>query len=267
MSENPRHLPTYFIPHGGGPCFFMEWDPPDTWNKMGDWLKNLPRGMEKPKAVIVISGHWEEDAFAVTANPAPQLIYDYHGFPPETYQIKYPAPGAPELAKKVVALLTKAGLPARLDARRGFDHGVFIPFKLIYPEADVPVIQLSLKEDMDPAEHLAAGRALAPLRDEGVLIVGSGMSYHNLPRFMRGGGSSDAKIFDDWLTAAATADPKRRDELLSHWAEAPSARQAHPREEHLMPLMVAAGAAGGDKGRQVLADTVMGCAISAYKFD
>jgi aromatic ring-opening dioxygenase catalytic subunit (LigB family) len=260
------HLPTYFIPHGGGPCFFMEWDPPETWKKMGDWLKGMAGDVGvKPKAVVVISGHWEEDAFTVTG-PQPSLIYDYHGFPPETYQLKYAAPGAPELADKIVSLLKKAGLPARVDNKRGFDHGVFIPFKLIYPEADVPVVQLSLQKDMNPEQHLAAGRALASLRDEGVLIVGSGMSYHNLPRFMRGGGGDDAQKFDAWLTKAATAEPKRRDELLSHWEEAPSARQAHPREEHLLPLMVAAGAAGSDAGHKALADTVMGCAISAYKF-
>ncbi len=261
------HLPTYFIPHGGGPCFFMEWDPPETWRKMGGWLQGMARDVGgKPKAIIVISGHWEEEAFTVTAGSRPALIYDYYGFPPETYALKYDAPGAPELAQKIVSLLKTAGLPARIDAGRGFDHGVFIPFKLIYPDADVPVVQLSLQKDMDPEQHLAAGRALASLRDEGVLIVGSGMSYHNLPKFMRGAGSDDARKFDDWLTAAATAEPKQRDALLGNWDEAPAARQAHPREEHLLPLMVAAGAAGNDAGRQVLSDTVMGCAISAYKF-
>ena len=259
-------LPTYFIPHGGGPCFFMDWDPPDTWKKMGSWLQALGKAAEKPKAVLVISGHWEEDAFTVTVNASPSLIYDYYGFPPETYALKYNAPGAPALAQKVVDLLSKAGLPARLDATRGFDHGVFIPFKMIYPDADVPVVQLSLKQDLNPAEHIAAGRALSSLRDEGVLIVGSGMSYHNLPKFMRGGGGTDSIKFDDWLTQAATAGPAKRAEMLALWDKAPAARQAHPREEHLLPLMVAAGAAGNDAGKKVLADTVMGCAISAYQF-
>lgn len=266
MASPEKHLPTYFIPHGGGPCFFMEWDPPDTWTKMGDWLGALGSTAAKPKAVIVISGHWEEEAFTVTANPNPALIYDYYGFPDHTYELTYPAPGAPALAEKVVSLLNKAGLPARLDPARGFDHGVFIPFKLIYPEADVPIIQLSLQRELDPAQHLAAGRALAALRDEGVLIVGSGMSYHNLPRFMRGNGGEAARKFDQWLTQAATAAPEKRDEMLAHWSDAPAARDAHPREEHLLPLMVAAGAAGRDAGTKVLADTVMGCAISAYRF-
>ena len=261
-----QSLPTYFIPHGGGPCFFMEWDPPETWKKMGDWLRGMAADIGKPKAVLVISGHWEEDAFAVTAGKSPPLIFDYYGFPPETYELTYAAPGSPDLAKKVVSLLAQAGLPARLDDSRGFDHGVFIPFKLIYPDADVPVVQLSLQKDLDPAQHIAAGKALASLRDEGVLIVGSGMSYHNLPKFMRGTGTEDAQKFDTWLTTAATAPSERRDGLLAQWDAAPSARQAHPREEPLLPLMVAAGAAGNDAGKKVLADAVMGCAISAYKF-
>ncbi|MEZ0225770.1 MAG: class III extradiol ring-cleavage dioxygenase [Alphaproteobacteria bacterium] len=262
-----KTLPTYFIPHGGGPCFFMDWDPPDTWKKMGAWLTSLPSSLpEKPAAILVISAHWEEDAFTVTTNTAPSLIYDYYGFPPETYALKYPAPGAPALAEKVVHLLAAAGLPARQDATRGFDHGVFIPLKLIYPDADIPVVQLSLQRNLDPAQHIAAGRALASLRDEGVLIVGSGMSYHNLEKFFRGDRAGDSQKFDGWLVQAATAAPSNRDDMLVHWAEAPAARQSHPREEHLLPLMVAAGAAGADEGQQVLADTVMGCAISGYRF-
>lgn len=262
-----KTLPAYFIPHGGGPCFFMDWDPRDTWKKMENWLKSLSASVkERPKAILVISAHWEEDAFTIMSNPAPPLIYDYYGFPPETYELKYPAPGAPDLAKKVAGLLEAAGLPARLDNTRGFDHGVFVPFKLVYPDADIPVVQLSLQRNLDPAQHLAAGRALASLRDEGVLIVGSGMSYHNLEKFFRGDRAGDSQKFDAWLTQAATAEPAQRNDLLIHWEDAPAARQAHPREEHLLPLMVVAGAAGNDKGRQTLSDTVMGCAISGYRF-
>lgn len=266
MTDSHRPLPTYYIPHGGGPCFFMDWDPPDTWTKMGDWLKGMSAGIDKPKAILVVSAHWEEEDFTVTTNPTPALIFDYYGFPPETYALTYPAPGAPELAKKVAALLNKAGLTAKLDSERGFDHGVFVPFKLIYPEAKIPVIQLSLKEGLDPETHLAAGRALQSLRNEGVLIVGSGMSYHNLGKFMRGGGDGDAKKFDTWLTQAATSEPQHRNALLAAWDKAPSARQAHPREEHLLPLMVVAGAAESDAGKQVYTDVVMNSAISAYKF-
>jgi aromatic ring-opening dioxygenase catalytic subunit (LigB family) len=262
--------PTFFIPHGGGPCFFMDWTmgPPDTWDRMGAWLKTMSSAVgPKPAAILVISAHWEEPEFTVTGAANPPLLYDYYGFPEHTYRLRYGAPGSPELAQEVRDLLGKAGIASRTDTERGFDHGVFIPFLLIYPDADIPVVQLSLKANLDPAEHIAAGKALAPLRDRNVLIVGSGMSYHNLSAFMRGLPPTGAATFDTWLTDAATdTDIDRRDEKLAHWANAPAARDAHPREEHLIPLMVAAGAAGADVGRQTYSDSVMGSAISAYQF-
>ncbi|MEZ0262733.1 MAG: class III extradiol ring-cleavage dioxygenase [Alphaproteobacteria bacterium] len=268
MTNAPQHrLPAYFIPHGGGPCFFMEWNPPHTWDKMGAWLSSVSGDVGAvPKAILLVSAHWEEEDFTVTAGAAPALIYDYHGFPAHTYELEYPAPGAPALAARVVRLLADAGLTAKQDAARGFDHGMFIPLKLMYPDAAIPVVQLSLKTGLDPATHIAAGRALAALRDEGVLIVGSGMSYHNLPKFFRGGDNPDSRAFDGWLTQAATAPQAQREALLANWAQAPAARLCHPREEHLLPLMVAAGAAGADAGRQSLRDTVMGIAISGYRF-
>lgn len=266
MIDTPEKLPAYFIPHGGGPCFFMEWDPPDTWNAMAEWLRDLGSRV-KPKAILVVSGHWEEDAFCAGGNPHPELIYDYHGFPPETYEIKYDAPGSPALAAEAVSLLKNAGLPARLDPQRGWDHGVFIPFKVIYPKADIPIVQLSLHESLDPEMHLRAGSALESLRAQNVLIAGSGMSYHNLRRFMGGSGINEkSDQFDHWLTEAVCARPSERDRLLVEWETAPAARDAHPREEHLIPLMVAAGAAGVDIGQKVYADRVMGASLSAYKF-
>jgi len=262
--------PTFFIPHGGGPCFFMDWTmgPADTWDRMGEWLKHMSQAVPtKPDAILVISAHWEEPVFTVTGAANPSLIYDYFGFPEHTYRLRYDAPGAPDLARDVVSLLTEAGIAARIDPARGFDHGVFIPFKLIYPDADIPVVQLSLKAGLNPAEHIAAGKALVPLRDKNVLIVGSGMSYHNMEGFMRGLPPTASGIFDAWLTEAATdADPARRDEKLAHWTAGPAARDAHPREEHLIPLMVAAGAAGDDVGNRTYTDRVMGSAISAYQF-
>jgi len=243
----------------------MEWDPPDTWKKMGAFLSGVgSRVGEIPKAVLVISGHWEAPEFAITGSAHPSLIYDYSGFPPETYQIKYDAPGSPELAKRVVGLLKDASLPARVDPQRGFDHGVFIPFKLVYPEANVPIVQMSLKSGLDPAAHLAAGRALSTLRDEGVLIVGSGMSYHNLRSFFAGGENSASDRFDAWLTDAVTSQD--RAQKLMNWGAAPSARDAHPREEHLIPLMVVAGAGEPDAGVRIYSDRVMGAALSAYQF-
>jgi aromatic ring-opening dioxygenase catalytic subunit (LigB family) len=263
-------MPTLFIPHGGGPCFFMEWTlgPPDTWDRMGAWLEQLGQSIGRtPAAIVVISAHWEADLFTVTAAPKPPLIYDYYGFPEHTYRLRYDAPGDPALAQTVRELLGAAGMPSRADRERGFDHGMFVPFKLIYPDADIPIVQLSLKAGLDPALHIAAGRALAPLRDDNVLIVGSGMSYHNRVAFRRGEPPSRSGIFDSWLTGAVTdPDPSRRDVLLADWAAAPSARDAHPREEHLIPLMVAAGAGETDIGRRVHADHVMGATVSAYQF-
>ena len=259
-------LPSLFIPHGGGPCFFMDWNPPETWARMGAWLGGLGREIgARPRAVLVISAHWEEAAFTVNAGAAPSLLYDYYGFPEHTYHLQYPAPGSPELAQQVVELIAAAGLPVHTEHARGFDHGVFIPFKLIYPDADIPIVQLSLLEGLDPHPHLMLGEALAPLRRQGVLIVGSGMSYHNMRGIGAGvGGASDQ--FDAWLTQSVCAAPDERFEQLRHWLRAPAARIAHPREEHLLPLMVAAGAARADVGVKAFGDRIMGASLSAYRF-
>ena len=260
-------LPTYFIPHGAGPCFFMEWTrgPADTWDKTADWLTGLISALpERPKAVLVVSGHWEEPAFTVGSAERPPLIYDYYGFPEETYRLQFDAPGSPALAARVRDLLGAAGLPAAEDAERGWDHGVFIPLKLVLPEADVPVVQLSLQSSLDPEVHLAAGRALAPLRDEGVLIVGSGMSWHNMRGFTPAF-TAKSEAFDTWLSRAMT-DPDRRDQAIRHWSQGPYAREAHPREEHLAPLFVAAGAAEGEPARHAFRDVAMDVVISGYAF-
>lgn len=261
--------PTLYIPHGGGPCFFMDWNPPGIWDRMADFLRGLVATLPaKPRAVLLISGHWLETAFTVGSHPHPPLIYDYYGFPEHTYQLRYDAPGDPALAVRVRALLDAQSLPTAEDPRRGYDHGVFVPLKLVLPDADVPIVQLSLRATMAPAAHLAAGRALAPLRDEGVLIVGSGMSFHNMqaygdPRF---GPVSDT--FDAWLSAAIEAAPAQRETLLAHWDQAPGARLSHPprAEEHLLPLMIAAGAADGDRGQRIFSDRVMQTTISAFRF-
>ena len=263
-------FPTLFIPHGGGPCFFMQWTlgPPDTWNKMAEWLRQLGANVgDRPKALIVISAHWEEAEFSMTESSRPPLLFDYYGFPEHTYRLSYPALGSMELAARIKDLLAEAGIPARGNRERGFDHGVFIPFLLIYPDADIPIVQLSLKSGLVPEEHIAMGRALEPLRDEGVLIVGSGMSYHN----MRGFGSAAAAPASDAFDAALTEvvclqSSKTRNERLGDWISLPGARSAHPREEHLLPLMVVAGAAGSDAGKRIFSDHVMYVAVSAYQF-
>jgi aromatic ring-opening dioxygenase catalytic subunit (LigB family) len=264
-------LPTFYIPHGGGPCFFMDWTlmggPADAWDATAAWLRGIADTLPtRPTAIVVISGHWEESAFTAGSGASPDLIYDYTGFPPHTYQLRYPAPGAPALAQRIVDLLTAAGLPAKSDPGRGFDHGVFIPFLLIYPDADIPVVPLSLKAGLDPAEHLAAGRALQSLRAEGVLIVGSGMSYHNMSAFRTPGATEPSRTFDRWLTDTLEGQPYDRWDELAQWSQAPAARNAHPREEHLLPLMVAAGAAAEAPGERVFSDEVMMARISGYRF-
>jgi aromatic ring-opening dioxygenase catalytic subunit (LigB family) len=258
--------PTFYVPHGGGPCFFME-DPQGTWTGMADFLRQLPSRLpEKPKAILVVSGHWETRGFALTADPQPELVYDYYGFPPHTYALRYDAPGAPALAERARALLTDAGFQAGLDPKRGLDHGVFVPLKVVYPDADIPVVELSLDRSLDPALHLAAGRALAPLRDEGVLIVGAGMSFHNLRALGDPRAQAPSEAFDAWLSQAASLPGEARSDALRDWAAAPAARICHPREEHLLPLMVAAGAAEGP-GQRIYHENVLQVALSGYRFD
>ncbi len=260
--------PTVYIPHGGGPCFFMDWNPHDMWDEMGAYLKRLPQDVgERPKALLIVSAHWEETDFTVQTKAAPGLLYDYYGFPEHTYQLNWPAPGSAALAARVTELAAAAGITVASDDARDYDHGVFIPMLLAFPEAGIPTIQLSLKRGLNPAEHVALGRALAPLRDEGVLIIGSGMSFHSIPRLMgRGSGSGPAShAFDAWLQEAVRGD---RSELLN-WPSAPSAHDCHPREEHLIPLMVIAGAGGDDAVATTYHEDSLGptgIAISAFQF-
>ncbi len=264
-----RRMPTYYLPHGGGPCFFMPWTmgPADTWDRLAAWLRAWPATLpDRPRAIVVVSAHWEERRATVTTGAAPALIFDYHGFPPETYALTWPAPGDPALADRVRALLSGAGLESAGDAARGFDHGVFVPLKVAFPEAEIPTVALSLVRTLDPAAHLAIGRALAPLRDEGVLIVGSGNSYHDLRGFLTGTGLAASTQFDAWLAGAVAAEPRERDAAITAWRKAPAALACHPREEHLIPLHVAAGAAGDDRGEVVLRDTVLGAVVSAVRF-
>jgi aromatic ring-opening dioxygenase catalytic subunit (LigB family) len=270
MSAKIQRQPAIFLPHGGGPCFFMDWSwgPADTWHRTQHFLEGLAATLpESPKAILVVSGHWEEPAFTASAAEQPKLIFDYSGFPEHTYRLTWPAPGEPELAERVTGLLKQAGLPAAINAGRGFDHGVFVPLKVAFPEAEIPAVSLSLAASLDPAVHLAAGRALAPLRDEGVLIVASGMSFHNLRAYLRPETVERARAFDAWLTQAVELPVAKRGDLLKGWRKAPFAAFAHPREEHLIPLMVAAGAGSDAPGSRIFSDEPMGAAISAYRFD
>lgn len=262
--------PAIFLSHGGGPCFWMRFPPPfgaHAFDNLREYLAGLLAVLpERPKAILVISAHWEEPLPTLATAAQPSMLFDYYGFPEHTYRLSYPAPGSPELAERARGLLSTAGIETAADPTRGFDHGVFVPFLIVDPEARIPVVPLSLRQDLDPAFHIAVGQALAPLRDEGILIVGSGNSFHNLRTFFDG--EAEASLFfDDWLNEAVSgAKAERRNALLERWAEAPCARACHPREDHLLPLMVVSGAGGSDIGGRVFHDVIGGKAISGFAF-
>jgi aromatic ring-opening dioxygenase catalytic subunit (LigB family) len=243
--------------------------PADMWKGMEAYLRGIPAAIGvQPKAILVISAHWECAEPTVLASEKYALLYDYYGFPEHTYRLTYPASGSPELGARVQEILEQAGISTQQEHQRGLDHGVFIPFKLIYPDADVPIVQLSLRHDLDPAAHIALGQVLSPLRDEGVLIVGSGLSYHNLREFFSpNSASNQASVqFDTWLGKAISAAPEERAKLLTSWETAPGARACHPRCEHLIPLMVVAGAASADSGKVSYNELLLGKAVSGIQF-
>lgn len=260
-------LPTYFVSHGGGPWPYID-DMAASNAALKASLADIPRQLgRKPKAILMVSAHWEtRDTFTVMGQVQPGMIYDYGGFPEHTYHISYPAPGAPWLAERVKQLLDQSSISLQIDPARGFDHGAFVPAFAMYPDADVPMVQLSIDASYDPERHLALGRALAPLRDEEVLIVGSGLSYHNL-RQIYGGGSAASAQFDAWLQHTMLAlDPAHRTKALIQWEDAPAARLAHPREDHLIPIMVAVGAAENETATCVYHETTAFSHITASSF-
>jgi len=259
-------MPVLFVSHGGGPWPWVEGLREAFAVTEREFAKLPSLLQEKPRAILVISGHWEESEFTLANASHPPTIYDYSGFPPHTYQLKYPAPGAPELATHVAHLLRAAGIATHADPSHGFDHGVFVPLYLMYPQAEVPVLMLSMKKGYDPEAHIRLGEALAPLRDEGVLIFGSGLTYHNMRGFGRSESTLVAAGFENYLNEAITAEPARRDAMLEHWESAPHSRLAHPREDHLVPLFVVAGAAGKDVGRRVFSDYAMNVTMASYVF-
>jgi aromatic ring-opening dioxygenase catalytic subunit (LigB family) len=263
-----ERVPVVFVPHGGGPWPFI--DTPlgelGELEELAAYLRSIPSvPRTPPRALLVISGHWEEPVPTVMTSPHPPMLYDYYGFPPESYRISWPAPGDPSLAAHVRELLENAGFRTAEDAKRGFDHGTFVPLKLAYPQAEIPTVQLSMKRGLDPKEHIAVGRALAPLRDEGVFMIGSGMTFHNLRAFSPQAAPA-AEAFDHWLRESVTLDEAQRNEKLTRWAEAPAARIAQPREDHLVPLMVIAGAAGADRATVPYNGTIVGLRLSAFHF-
>ncbi|AYG63842.1 class III extradiol ring-cleavage dioxygenase [Rhizobium jaguaris] len=261
-------LPTYFVSHGGGPWPYITDGFRRNFDKLEQSLIEMRAELANaPKAVLVISGHWEEQGFAISSGARPGMVYDYHGFPEYLYHIKYGAPGSPALAKRVQDLLHVRGIDVNLDPTRGFDHGTFSIMKPLYPEEDIPLVQLSLDVGYDPALHLEVGRALAPLRDEGVLIIGSGLSYHNLREIRGTSGYEPSRQFDAWLQQTLVhSSPYERAERLLEWEQAPSARAAHPREDHLIPLMVVVGAARDEPGVVTYHQTDFAGGITASSF-
>lgn len=263
-------LPTYFISHGGGPWPYMSGEFRDNMAVLERSLIDMRAELkEAPRAVLVVSGHWEERGFAISSGERPGMVYDYYGFPDYLYDIHYRAPGSPALAHRVQDLLQGQGIEARLDPTRGFDHGTFSILKPLYPEEAMPVVQLSLDAHLDPAQHLALGRALAPLRDEGVLILGSGLSFHNL-RLMRGTSAHEpSRLFEAWLQRTLVASPpEERARRLVAWEQAPAARIAHPHEDHLLPLMAVVGAAWDERGATTYHQTDFfgGLTVSSFRF-
>lgn len=242
--KNPRQV--LFISHGGGPMPLLG---DEGHVEMVECLKKIAKKIQKPSAILLISAHWEESVAAITAGEFPSLIYDYYGFPEESYKITYPCSGEPLLAGKVYKLLERAGISARLDQDRGFDHGLFVPLKIMFPDADIPCVQLSLNNNLDPAEHLNVGQALRNLDYDNLLVIGSGFSFHNMKEFFASESEESRKnneAFEAWLieTCCSTnIDNEERFKRLTHWKDAPSARFCHPREEHLLPLHVCCGVA------------------------
>ncbi|MGK8198519.1 DODA-type extradiol aromatic ring-opening family dioxygenase [Burkholderia cepacia] len=267
---NQPRLPSYFVSHGGGPWPYMTGAFRSNFARLEQSLIEMRAELgDAPKAVLMVSGHWEEAGFAISSGEHPGMVYDYYGFPDELYHIAYRAPGSAALAQRVCDLIQSSGIEASLDPFRGFDHGTFSIMKPLYPAEDVPVVQLSLDAGLDPARHLELGRALAPLRDEGVLIIGSGLSFHNLPAMRDASGHEPSRQFDAWLQwTLVHAKSDDRAARLVDWEQAPHARDAHPREDHLLPLMVAVGAAWDEIGSTTYhqTDFAGGLTVSSFRF-
>jgi len=236
-----------FVSHGGGPLPLLG---DSQHQELVAQLQGISEQLTKPQAILVVSAHWEADTATVTSAREPGLLYDYYGFPSESYQIQYPASGNPELAQQVLTTLAEHDINASADDQRSLDHGVFVPLKLMYPDADIPVIQVSLMHNLDPQQHIALGKALAAIDHEGLLILGSGFSFHNMKAFFAPQNPETEKrnlAFENWLKDALTRNDIseiEREQRLINWAEAPEARFCHPREEHLLPLLVCYGATG-----------------------
>ena len=261
-------MPILFVPHGGGPMPLLG---DENHLALTAFMRSLGNELPRPSAIVVVTAHWEEKVATISSSPSPGMLYDYSGFPPESYEFKYPAPGSPKLAQEIAQLLQAKGIESRLDPTRNYDHGTFVPLMLMYPQADIPVVQLSLLNNFDPEAHIAMGEALAPLHSQEVLILGSGMSFHNMRAFFTVNHTTRGRSesFDSWLTETLTNTGLSRDEQLErlvNWQEAPEARFCHPREEHLLPLLVCygAGSASSTRAAKIFETFLFDTKISAF---
>ena len=268
MLNNKQKGTALFIPHGAGPLPLLD---EALFQNMNQFLRKFPETIQKPEAIVVISAHWEESTISITASQNPSMLYDYTGFPAESYELQYPAPGHPELASRVAGLLSAKGIESQLDYERGFDHGVFVPLLLMYPDADIPCIQISLSSSLDAALHIRVGKALASLKNENLLVLGSGYSFHNMEEMMNARGdlpNEKNQLFEAWL-AQTCSDPDltnaEREQRLTNWEKAQHARYCHPREEHLLPLQVCYGVGGG-AAKTVFQATDSGFLTSGYQW-
>ena len=246
IGDLPKQVKSLYLSHGGGPLPLLG-DPGHQY--MVESLQALAGEIPKPNAIIVVSAHWEAPVVTITGHAAPPIIYDYYGFPSEAYEIEYPAPGHPELAEHLHDLFMQNNIQAKLDERRGFDHGLYVPLNLMYPDADIPCIQVSMLSSLDPQNHIEMGEILGKVNHDNVLIVGSGFSFHNLPALIQPGieDTDDKNLqFEQWLNETCSSQSMteaQRQQKLLDWEHSPSARYCHPREEHLLPLHVCYGAA------------------------
>jgi len=254
-----------YFSHGGGPLPLLG----DAGHQaMIEFMKKLPSRLNKPEAILVISAHWEESVATLLGAPAPEMFYDYYGFQKEAYEIIYPAPGSPALAEGIRRILNENGIGAQIDRQRGFDHGLFIPLSLMYPEATIPAIQLSLISGLDPSAHIELGKSLRKLRSENILVIGSGFSFHNMRAFSWEGNKAPDRAndnFQNWLIdlCVHTLAQEDREQQFVNWELAPDARYCHPREEHLLPLHVCSGMAE-NPAQLIFDDYIMGKRALAF---
>lgn len=263
--------PVFYLTHGGGPCFWIDssgFFGKGAYDELRFYFEGLLQSLpEKPRAILIVTAHWEEDVFTLSTASNPPMLYDYYGFPEHTYALQYPAPGAPDVADRALKLLKNAGIETNVNSMRGFDHGVFVPMLIIDKKAEIPVVMMSIRHDYNPQAHIAMGEALQLLREEGVLIIASGSSYHNLRVMLSSVNPNQASVdFDNWLNDSVSRDEHERKQRLIAWENAPHARECHPQEDHLIPLMVAVGAAGNERGRRTFSGVIGGKSFSCFGF-